>query len=133
MRRVTFDRLPLDREAGRTILDNPGIDGACAWWTGARKDNPHAAVFGPGCAFKTEAEVLAARPQAEVVWTRAQAAPQAPAGGRTQAALRLLERDPNLSPFAAAKQAGVHVSAVYRALARRVRPVCECCGQRLPA
>ena len=91
------------------------------------------AVFGPGCAFKTEAEALAARPQAEVVWTRVRVAPDAPAAGRTQAALRLLERDPNLSPFAAAKQAGVHVSAVYRALQRASRPVCECCGQRLPA
>jgi hypothetical protein len=133
MRRVTFSRLPVARETRQAILDHPGIDGACAWWTGARNSNTHVAVFGPGCAFKTEAEVLAARPQAEVVWTRAQAAPQAPAAGRTQAALRLLERDPNLTPFAAAKQAGVHVSAVYRALARRARPVCECCGQRLPA
>lgn len=50
------------------------------------------------------------------------------AKGRTLAALDLVAQ--GMTPHAAAKQAGVHVSAVYRAQERlATRPICGCCGQ----
>lgn len=47
---------------------------------------------------------------------------------KTQQAVDLVRQ--GLSPNAAAKQLGVHASAVYRAITRTLeKPICPCCGQ----
>jgi hypothetical protein len=52
-----------------------------------------------------------------------------PVKSKTMQALDLILQD-GLTPFAAAKQVGVHASAVYRALERaEKKPICPCCGQ----
>ncbi len=52
-----------------------------------------------------------------------------PVKSKTMQALDLILQE-GMTPFAAAKQAGVHASAVYRALERQQqKPICPCCGQ----
>lgn len=91
-------------------------------------------VFGPGAELKDEREAIDAVPDAVKLWSTA--APMAPVRkqSRTQKAIELLAANPALSPHAAAQQAGVHVSAVYRQLERNAkRGCCAACGQLLPA
>lgn len=48
---------------------------------------------------------------------------------KTQLAVELVRRE-GLNPNTAARQMGVHASAVYRALRRaETKPICPCCGQ----
>lgn len=48
---------------------------------------------------------------------------------KTQQAVDLVRRD-GINPNTAARQLGVHASAVYRALRRaETKPICPCCGQ----
>lgn len=55
------------------------------------------------------------------------------APSRTAKALALLDSQAGMTPYAAAKQAGVDVAAVYRALKRKAaakaQPTCPCCGR----
>ena len=52
---------------------------------------------------------------------------------KTQRALAYLAAHPGATPYAAAKAAGLTVSAVYRAIAAREgREVCPTCGTLLP-
>ena len=54
---------------------------------------------------------------------------QAMPKSKTQQAVDLVLRD-GLNPNTAAKQLGIHPSAVYRALTRATnKPICPCCGQ----
>lgn len=51
---------------------------------------------------------------------------------KTDAALAMV--DAGATPYAAAKEAGISTSAVYRALKRRAEvPLCPCCGRALKA
>lgn len=130
MRRVDhLHDLPGGDDVARQLGPDPAIDGAVAWedWAGVLRVR----VWGPGCQQTTRASALQGLPASATVWERGHKA-AGTATGRTQAALRLLDLHPEMNPHAAAKQAGVHVSAVYRALQRAARPVCKCCGQRLP-
>jgi hypothetical protein len=132
MRRVDhLHDLPGGDDVARQLGPDPVVDGAVSWQD---KGILRIRVWGSACRWTSRNAALAGLPASAVVWEKGvKRAQKGAPEGRTQAALRLLERDPNLTPFAAAKQAGVHVSAVYRALQRASRPVCECCGQRLPA
>jgi hypothetical protein len=90
-------------------------------------------AFGPEAELKDERAAIAAHPTAVKLWSTA--APQVPVRrhSRTQTALELMRQDTRLSPHAAAKKAGVHVSAVYRQLERNAqRGCCAACGQLLP-
>lgn len=49
---------------------------------------------------------------------------------RTQRALQLI-RDTGCSAYSAAKQVGIHPSAITRAQQRARQPHCPCCGQSL--
>lgn len=132
MRRVDNPRsLPGGADvAAAADLHPRSIAGALAWQA---TDGAHVRLFGPGCQWHDEAGALAGLDLSTVVvWNRSEPRTQ-PEHGRTRRALALLDKDPGLTPYRAAQQAGVHVSAVYRALQRAALPVCECCGQRLPA
>lgn len=130
MRRVThLHDLPGGDDVARQLGPDPAIDGAVAW---EDADVLRVRVWGPGGAWTSRKAALAGLPADATVWEKGHT-PQGPAEGRTQAALRLLDLHPDLTPHAAAQRAGVHVSAVYRALQRAARPACECCGRRLPA
>jgi len=122
MRRVELSALPLNAEALGKVEADRNIAGVLVWPDDGRD---RLMAFGPGCHVKSERQALGAHPGATMIWTRP--------SGRTQHALKLLQDFPGLTPYAAAKEAGVNVSAVYRAKARTNRPACACCGQRLPA
>jgi len=122
MRRVSLSELPINAEGRRKVGSDAGIAGVVVWDDEGRD---RLLAFGPGCRFKSEGEALGASQDVKMIWTRPL--------GRTQHALQLLQDFPGLTPYAAAKESGVHVSAVYRAKARANRPLCKCCGQRLPA
>lgn len=64
------------------------------------------------------------------LWRKPTFQPQPePVKSKTMQALDLILQE-GLTPFAAAKQVGVHASAVYRALERaEKKPICPCCGQ----
>jgi len=118
--------LPVDQLAG--------ISGAVSW---EGPDGQQLMVWGPGLRWETEGDALdnatiLPTDATVTIWNHVQV-PDTTPGGRTQQALRLLEANPGLRPYAAAKQAGVHVSAVYRALERGRREACPCCGRRMPA
>lgn len=51
---------------------------------------------------------------------------------RTDIAMEFMAANPKATPYAAAKHAGIEPSVIYRALAARARPRCECCGQPIP-
>lgn len=129
----SLDQLPHGSTVAEAMVLSPGaITGAVAYRNDAGAERIR--VYGPGCQHKTLDEAIQGLPRGLVVWgegTAPDAATQP--GGRTRAALELLDRDPSLSAHAAAKRVGVHVSAVYRAMQRAARPACECCGRRLPA
>lgn len=121
MRRVELSGLPLNAEGRRSVAADFGIAGVLVW-----SDDGHERLlaFGPGCRIKSEKEAIGVHPEALMMWARPK--------GRTQHALKLLQDFPGLTPYGAAKEAGVNVSAVYRAQQRAQRATCECCGQRLP-
>jgi hypothetical protein len=49
---------------------------------------------------------------------------------RTKKALEMLEANPELTPYAVAKDLGISPSTIYHALARRKdKEICPCCGQ----
>lgn len=122
-------RVPLSGIPGaQTLDDTPGVAGALWLAQGQR-----VIAFGPACVLKTAATALQAHPDATRIWERQQGRAVTAAGSRTDNALRLLRANPSLTPAAAARQAGLHVSAVYRALQRTEAPACKHCGQRLPA
>ena len=53
---------------------------------------------------------------------------------KTQQALALLKAHPEMTPYQAAKQAGISPTTLYAALKReRGRSRCPACGQLLPA
>lgn len=131
MRRVNhLHELPGGDDVAQQLGPDPAIDGAVAWEDA--NGTLRVRVWGQGGAWTTRKAALVGLPATAVVWEKGHK-PTGTAAGRTQAALRLLDRYPDLTPHAAAQRAGVHVSAVYRALQRASRPVCECCGRRLPA
>lgn len=122
MRRVTLSQLAPKRV--QNVLDQEGILGA------VRTTDGMVIAFGPACTLDTEELALEAYPDAEALWSRGFVAPLGTS--RTSKALHLLSQNERLTPHAAAKQAGVHVSAVYRALDKQAeKGVCPCCGQLL--
>jgi hypothetical protein len=129
MNYVTLDALPVSEGTRITLAKTPGIDGCVVY----KKDRQlRVAVFGPDCDYPRLESVLDVMPEPTAVWRKPPQAAAVPRG-RTAKALEILESNPSLTPYAAAKAAGVHVSAVYRALVRRTsRGVCSCCGQLLP-
>lgn len=63
------------------------------------------------------------------IWCKTVPATPDPVKSKTMQALDLILQE-GLTPHAAAKQLGVHASAVYRALDRaQQKPLCPCCGQ----
>ena len=121
-------QLPGGAELVDVIARMPrSVDGALAFEVGGETT---IRLFGPGCLWRDLSGALeGVSPDTPVsYWAR-----HHPPVGRTQQALRLLQQDPTLTPNAAAKLAGVNAAAVYRALERSSRPLCQCCGQRLPA
>jgi len=54
---------------------------------------------------------------------------------KTQIALGLLEADPNMTPYQAAKQVGITPTTLYTAMKRRQANahlvICPCCGSRV--
>jgi hypothetical protein len=63
------------------------------------------------------------------IWRKQSFQQSEPVRSKTMQALDLILQD-GLTPFAAAKQVGVHASAVYRALDRQQqKDLCPCCGQ----
>jgi hypothetical protein len=95
-------------------------------------------VWGEGCAIDSEVEAADALDTGHgpvLAWRQPRLPTvrrSGPAAGRTQRALDLIDTTPGLTPHAASIQAGVDASAVYRALARRKRHLCTCCGRPLP-
>lgn len=66
---------------------------------------------------------------AVAVWCRALPVVPPDMKSKTQKAVDLVLHD-GVTPFAAAKQLGIHPSAVYRALIRvEEKTICPCCGQ----
>lgn len=82
-------------------------------------------------ADRLKATAYATRPDAwpdttVMVWCRA--LPVVPDVSKTQQAVDLVNA--GMTPFAAAKQLGIHPSAVYRAMTRaEEKPLCPCCRQ----
>lgn len=82
-------------------------------------------------AGRLSASAYTAQPEAwpetvVAVWCKA---PPAEPRSKTQQAVDLVLRD-GLAPFAAARQVGIHPSAVYRAMTRASeKPICPCCNQ----
>ncbi len=133
MIRTTLDKLPIS-SATREALLRDGIDGAVVWQD--RKDATMVSAFGPGCQSGTEELMLdAVRRLLGVVthvWNRSVLPDPVAPGSKTAQALALLDNDPKLTPYGAAKRLGINPSAVYRALERRdTRGVCKCCGRPL--
>lgn len=129
MRRVTLDKLPVSDDTRKLLESNNSIAGAVV-----SGNTVH--VFGPELATKTLAAARAWAKSPSHFWERdwkpAKPKPRTDGLSRTQAALKLVDEE-DITPYAAAQQAGVDVSAVYRALARRERPKCQCCGRPLRA
>ncbi|MBK9783386.1 MAG: hypothetical protein IPP59_03870 [Betaproteobacteria bacterium] len=52
---------------------------------------------------------------------------------KTQLALQMLREDPDMTPYAAAKKAGIATSTLYVAMvreeAKKTKEHCPCCGQ----
>lgn len=135
MHRVTLKGLPLSDETKATLLTTPGISGAIVH-AGPDKDT-RILVYGPGCEIKDRPAARQTWPDAEFIWERSRPTSEVEAKGRTATALHALDEDPEMTPYFAAQYAGVNVSAVYRALARReakqAAPKCQCCGRPLHA
>jgi hypothetical protein len=131
MRRVTLQGLPITETTRQTLLGNPSVAGALVSYGPEPDLNVRVHVFGPGCLHKTAEQAQAATPGAECLWERDWKPTPSTAGlSRTAAALALIDSE-DITPYSAAMQCGVDVSAVYRALNRRARPKCQCCGQVL--
>lgn len=127
MQYVTLDALPVSPDAQAMLAKAPGISGCVIHYSG---DRLRVAVFGPECDHLTLDAALAQYPNAHAAWVKTGPANRK---GRTGKALDMLQADPALTPYAAAKAAGVDVAAVYRAINRRKsRGTCACCGQLLP-
>lgn len=125
-RLLSLGQHPLGADVAEVLVQNPGAAIGVVFLDGKAR------LFGPGCQHKSLESASAGAPPGSSYWVQAPSPePTAPIG-RTQAALRLLAQNPGMTPHAAAKQAGVHVSAVYRAQQRASRPTCPCCGQRMP-
>lgn len=127
MNYVTLDALPVSEGTRIMLAKMPGVAGCVVHYS---DDRLRVAVFGPECDHLTLDAALAQYPNAHATWVKTGPANRK---GRTGKALDMLQADPDLTPYAAAKAAGVDVAAVYRALYRRKnRGVCSCCGQLLP-
>lgn len=134
MHRVTLDKLPVSASTRHTLQNTPAVAGAVV------SDDPEdgevcVRVFGPALQFKSLEEARRGLANIVCAWERdAEPKPAARADGlsRTAAALKLIDEE-DITPYAAAQQCGISTSAVYRALARRERPKCQCCGRPLPA
>jgi hypothetical protein len=108
-----------------------------------RQGSVSVTVFGPGLSLPSLEEARKAEPGAAWLWerdakpTKRKPKPRADGLSRTAAALKLIDEEDGITPYAAAQQCGVDVAAVYRALARREAkakaPKCQCCGRPLPA
>lgn len=136
MQRVTLAQLPVSEATRKTLKSNPDIAGALI---PGDPDAVHVTVFGPRLRLASLAEALKVEPDAAWLWERDWKPTPAPRDDgltRTAAALKLIDED-DLTPYAAAKMAGIDTSAVYRALARREAkakaPRCQCCGRPLAA
>lgn len=140
MRRVARpDLLPAGQEVAEAAARHPlGIAGAVSW---EEDGQPRVLLVGPGCQWPDVDAALATMPdsvppKSVLVWERN---PRARGtivpgmgtqpGSRTDRALQLLARHPEMTPFEAASRLGIHPSAVYRAMRRSARPVCPCCGR----
>lgn len=142
MLRVTIDGFPVTEGTRKALLDNPGVAGALLSYGPEPDQNVRVHVFGPLCQFKTSAEALARIDSPEYLWERdwkpakPKAKPRPDGLSRTAAALKLIDEE-EITPYSAAQQCGVDVSAVYRALARREAkakaPKCPCCQRPLAA
>lgn len=101
----------------RVMADRDDIRYLVAWRDGDR------------LACKAFAETPRTWPNTAVaIWDKRPSAQDAVKSKTMQALARVLQD--GLTPFAAAKEAGINASAVYRALARQqTKPLCPCCGQ----
>ena len=127
MNLVPINALPVAAASRATLARTKGIDGCIVY---VKDGAPRVLAFGPGCDAGDMDAAVELHPEAHAAWVRA-----APVNrtGRTGLALDMLTADPSTTPYAAAKAAGVDVSAVYRAMRRRdARGTCGCCGQLLP-
>jgi hypothetical protein len=139
----TVDRpelLPAGQEVAEAAGCHPlGISGAVAWDDGGQT---RVLLVGPGCEWPDVDAALATMPdsvppKSVLVWRRHAEPKRAPIvpgrgtepGSRTDRALQLLARYPEMTPFEAASRLGIHPSAVYRAIRRSARPSCPCCGR----
>lgn len=127
MNYVTLDALPVSEGIRVMLAKTPGVDGCVVH---DKAGHLRVAVFGPDCDHVNLDAVLAEYPKAHAAWLKSGPVNRK---GRTGLALDLLKSDPTMTPYAAAKAAGVDVAAVYRAINRRKsRGTCSCCGQLLP-
>ena len=127
MKPVDISALPVNAEGRKALLQTEGVDGCVVH---IQRGRSRVVAFGPACHLPSLEAAAAAHPDAHASWVRGKAAPRA---GRTALALQMLDADAVLTPYAAAKAAGVRPEAVYRALQRRTgRDTCPCCRQLLP-
>lgn len=135
--RMTLRALPLSAATKHKLLHDPGVAGAVLFHTTTADEDVRAATFGPGCASKTLDDTLARLSNASAYWERGQPTHEIAEQGRTAVAVHLLDETPWLTPYTAAKTAGINPSAVYRAMGRReakaAQPTCQCCGRPLHA
>jgi hypothetical protein len=130
VRRVSLGRLPLvDDEARALIQAHRGIDGAAIV-------GDSVVVFGPSCELKSLDELTHKHGAAATTWfgkaDRVATTKGVRPGSRTHRALLAVLA--GKAPLDAAETAGVHHSALYRALKRHraAEPeLCPTCGQRM--
>lgn len=103
----------------QAMADNPDVQCLLAW-DNAGKMSASAYTDEP-----TDTETAVA------IWRRTPLPPAVADAmkSKTQQAVELVRRD-GVNPNTAARELGVHPSAVYRALRRaETKPICPCCGQ----
>lgn len=128
MKLVSLDALPVSQDSRKALARTKGVDGCVVRLEGGE---PRVVVYGPACELRTLEAAVRAHPTAHAAWVRKEPVVRS---SRTALALAMIDADPTMTPYAAAKAAGVNVSALYREQRRRgERGCCPGCGRLLPA
>lgn len=128
MKLVSIDALPVSQDSRKALARTKGVDGCIVR---LEDGEPRVVAFGSACELRTLQAARAAHPTAHAAWVRSEPGVRS---SRTALALALIDADPTLTPYAAAKAANVNPSALYREQRRRdARGCCPGCGRLLPA